>query len=116
MRKNSEEKKVRKLFHELRREDERLTPSFTRDWGAASSQFQKARIPRPLLQIATVVVMLILLVGYVFSSLSTKDSQSAIPFAHVAWGIASIESVQLHQTYLDQQDVVPNFYYSRRTP
>ena len=33
-----EENEIRRLFRELRREDERLAPPFARDWNAALSR------------------------------------------------------------------------------
>src|ERR671929_105656 len=46
MNQDGEENEIRRLFRELRREDERLAPSFAEDWGAALSQIDKGRRAR----------------------------------------------------------------------
>ena len=61
-----EEKKLKGLFHELRREDERLAPSFARDWEAALSRIGKARHPPRVFRVAAATVMLIVLGSSVF--------------------------------------------------
>ena len=38
---NQEEKRFKELFHDLKQEDARLAPSFTKDWEVASSRIGK---------------------------------------------------------------------------
>ena len=83
MRKNLEQKKARKLFHELRREDEGLAPSFAENWARASSQMGRKHPLQPFYQIAALAVILIVLSGSVVMTFR----QPTPPFSDLVGGI-----------------------------
>ncbi len=56
-----EEEKIRKLFQQLREEDERNAPSFTHDWNAALSRREKPRRHWAVWRLAASAAALILL-------------------------------------------------------
>ena len=84
MNQSLEEEKIRRLFRELRRADERLAPPFARVFEAASSQTGKANQPRFVFRLAAVAVALIALIcaGLIFFNRSPGllvRSESARP-------------------------------------
>ncbi len=56
-----EEERIRKLFQQLREEDERNAPSFTRDWNGALSRLEKPRRHWAVWRLAAGAAALILL-------------------------------------------------------
>ena len=77
MKQDSEEEKIKRLFHELRKEDERLVSSFAADWEAALSRHERPRRPRRTLSVAVAAAaVLILLGGSVFIFLRHSSSRS----------------------------------------
>src|SRR5688500_18248221 len=76
MNQEREENRIKKLFHELKQEDERCTPAFARTMEAARLRTVKTRQPRPVLTIAVATVLLALVGSSLFINrqLSTKTS------------------------------------------
>lgn len=52
--------KIRELLHELKKEDERLAPTFARHWERALSQTGKARPFRRVFPVAAAVLLIVL--------------------------------------------------------
>ena len=64
--KEREENRIKELFHELKREDERRAPAFARTMEAALSRGAKTRQPWPVLPVAVVAIILALVAVSVF--------------------------------------------------
>jgi hypothetical protein len=78
--KEREENRIKELFHELRRDDERRAPAFARTMDAALSRSVKTHRGWQLLPVAAATVMLILIglsVFIIFRQSSTKTYQAA---------------------------------------
>ncbi len=99
-----EEKKLKGLFHELRQEDERLAPSFARDWEAALSRIGKAHHPWRVFRVAAATVMLIVLGSSVFIFFRQPARQPA-PTGTPAEAPASVAS----RTHQSPPPIVPLF-------
>src|SRR5438105_13154010 len=63
MNRDVEENELKRLFRELRREDERLAPPFARDWGAALSRTDEGRSPRRTFRLAAATLVALILLG-----------------------------------------------------
>ena len=60
---NREENEIRRLFRELRREDERLAPPFAGDWNAALSRTDRERTPRRTLRLSAAAATALIVLG-----------------------------------------------------
>ena len=80
---NGEENEIRELFHELRREDERLVPPFARDWAAASSRSEQVRPSGHMFRLPVAASILLILLGglafIIFRRSSTQTVSTATP-------------------------------------
>ncbi|HJQ70979.1 MAG TPA: hypothetical protein VKA70_18530 [Blastocatellia bacterium] len=76
MNQEREEERIKELFHELKREDERRAPAFARVMGAARSTSFKTRRPLRVLTIAVAAALLVLAVAslLVIRQLTTKTA------------------------------------------
>ena len=99
MKQNEEEKKIKKLFLDLKRADEHLAPPFAESWEGALSRVGKAHQPWRIFRVAVAVAMLMVFVG---SGIISYRAQSPIPFSHLAWGIALSEFNRGNEAWFDQ--------------
>ena len=90
------EQKLNQLFHDLRLEDERQAPPFTRVWTAALATMSHARRPRRVARFALVGGMacafLVVVAGLLVVPPRESDQHGLGPasvFSQVAWGGAS---------------------------
>ena len=60
---NQEDDKIKKLFQQIREDDERNAPSFTHDWNSAMHGMDKPRRRWPAWQMAAGVAALLILAG-----------------------------------------------------
>ena len=63
MNRDVEENELKRLFRELRREDERLAPPFARDRDAALSRMNEGHSPRRAFRLAAATAIALILVG-----------------------------------------------------
>src|SRR5205085_5152383 len=63
MNRDVEENELKRLFRELRREDERLAPPFARDRDAALSRMNEVHSPRRAFRLAAATAIALILVG-----------------------------------------------------
>ncbi|HLG13269.1 MAG TPA: hypothetical protein VJH03_01935 [Blastocatellia bacterium] len=61
MNRDLDEKRIEKLFHEMRADDQHRAPSFTRDWAAAVARSQTPKRFSPVLRLAAAAAMLVAL-------------------------------------------------------
>ena len=81
---NREENEIRRLFRELKREDERLAPPFARDWNAALSRTDEGRTTRRALRLcAATAVTLVALGGLALIALRMSERR---PIPNAAQG------------------------------
>lgn len=75
------ENEIRELFRELRREDERLAPSFAKDWDAALSQINEGRRARLTFRLPVAAAVALCLLGsfafIIFRRLPTPPTPTA---------------------------------------
>jgi hypothetical protein len=81
---NREENEIRRLFRELRREDERLAPPFARDWNAALSRTGGGRTRRRALRLRAATAAALVALGGL--ALATFNISSRRPTPHAAQG------------------------------
>ena len=79
-----DETQIRQLFRELKRQEERITPSFSRDWEEARSRHKPARsFQRYLKAAAGVAVALVLMITLsFFRSDFVRQPQHDLPEAY----------------------------------
>jgi len=62
MTENHDETQIRQLFRELKRQEERITPSFSKNWGEARSRHKPVRPFQRYLNVATGVAVALVLI------------------------------------------------------
>jgi len=86
-----DETQIRQLFRELKRQEERTTPSFSRDWEEARSRHRPVRLFPRSLKIATGVAVMLVVVFTLpffrsdFVRLPEQDPQEVYSVAE--WGL-----------------------------
>ena len=78
MKRDVEENELKRLFRELRREDERLAPPFDKDWDAALSRMGGGRSPLRVFRLAAATAIALILLGDFALILFTRLSRQPI--------------------------------------
>ena len=95
---NQEENRFKELFHDLKREDARLAPSFTRDWDAASSRVGKVSSFGPVARVIAALVVLLALGGLMRGSFRSSPKPTILTGTPVA--LSSISQWQSPTDFL----------------
>src|SRR5262245_55142739 len=78
MKQDREEKTIRELFQQLRRDDQHVAPAFIGSLAPTSSQHERAGHPRLVWQ-AVAAVVLLLLLGGAWLSFSGRSARTSVP-------------------------------------
>ena len=115
MNRDLEENELKRLFRELRREDERLAPSFARDWDAALSRMDGGRSPRRVFRLAAATLVALILLGGLALIIFTRSSRQPISNATTEPAAAqtqprspSVASVETPSSPVESSKVEPN--------
>ncbi len=95
---NQEEKRIKEMFHDLKREDARMAPSFTRDWKAASSRVGKAPSFERMARVTAALVVLLALGGLMSVSFRSSPKPAILTGTPVA--VSSISQWQSPTDFL----------------